>query len=279
MCGQPMISNNATRSFVTEYIGLPTAATIGSALRRILFFGLVLFTTVVGIDMMFEILRANGVTGIELAILVLFAVTFGWITVAFWTAMIGFVLRLLKLDPLSLRRRPRWEQAPSSPLTTRTAVVMPIYNENPVQVLAGLEATFRSVQRTGRLTHFDFFLLSDTTDSVIADEEERGWAALCHRLGAEGKLFYRRRARNVSRKAGNIADFCCRWGKHYDFMIVLDADSVMSGETIVTLVRAMQAAPRAGIIQTVPIPVGQQTMLGPLSSSPRGFTAQCSLLA
>jgi len=257
-----MISNNSPRSFVTECIGLRTATAVGSALRRILFFGLVLLTTLVGIDMMFEILRANGVTGIELAILVLFAVTFGWITVAFWTAMIGFVLRLLKLDPRSLRRRPRWEQAPSSPLTTRTAIVMPIYNENPVQVLAGLEATFRSVQRTGQLTHFDFFLLSDTTDPDIAAAEERGWAALCHRLGAEGKLFYRRRARNVSRKAGNIADFCCRWGKHYDFMIVLDADSVMSGETAVTLVRAMQTAPRAGIIQTVPIPVGQQTMLG-----------------
>src|SRR5690606_1977055 len=42
----------------------------------------------------------------------------------------------------------------------------------------------------------------------------------------------------------------------------LDADSIMSGETLLTLVRTMQATPRAGIIQTVPMPVGQQTMFG-----------------
>jgi membrane glycosyltransferase len=139
---------------------------------------------------------------------------------------------------------------------------MPVYNEDPAQVLAGLEATFRSLARAGDSTNFDFFLLSDTTDSEIAAAEHGGWAALCRRLGAQGKLFYRRREHNVGRKAGNIADFCCRWGRRYDFMVVLDADSVMSGETLLALVRAMQAAPRAGIIQTVPIPVGQQTMFG-----------------
>jgi membrane glycosyltransferase len=85
---------------------------------------------------------------------------------------------------------------------------------------------------------------------------------MCRRLGAEGRIFYRRRDRNVSRKAGNIADFCCRWGRRYDFMVVLDADSIMSGETILTLVRTMQTFPHAGILQTVPVPVGQQTMFG-----------------
>ncbi len=195
-------------------------------------------------------------------ILFLFAVTFGWITVAFWTAVIGFVLQLAKLEPISLHRFPPWQQALSAPLTTHTAVVMPVYNEDPAQVLAGLEATFRSLSSAGDITNFDFFLLSDTTAPAIAAIEESGWAVLCRRLGAEGKIFYRRRERNASRKAGNLADFCRRWGEHYDFMVVLDADSIMSGETILTLVRAIQATPRAGIIQTVPMPVGQQTMFG-----------------
>jgi membrane glycosyltransferase len=231
-------------------------------IRRTIFFGLVLLTMFAGVSMMSDILRANGMTEIEIMILLLFAVTFGWITIAFWTAMIGFILRLAKRDPISLRRFPPWKHRLSAPITVRTAVVMPVYNENPAQVLAGLEATFRSLRDAGDITPFDFFLLSDSTDPVIAAAEESGWATLCRRLNAAGKIFYRRRESNVSRKAGNIADFCRRWGGHYDLMVVLDADSIMSGETILNLVRAMQAIPDAGIIQTVPIPVGQQTMFG-----------------
>jgi membrane glycosyltransferase len=231
-------------------------------IRRTIFFGLVLLTMFAGISMMFDILRANDITGIEIMILLLFAVTFGWITISFWTGIIGFILRLAKRDPISLRRFPSWEHPLSSPITARTAIVMPVYNENPAQVLAGLEATFRSLRDASDITPFDFFLLSDTTDPVIAAAEESGWATLCHRLGAAGKIFYRRRESNVSRKAGNIADFCRRWGGHYDLMVVLDADSIMAGETVLNLVRAMQAIPDAGIIQTVPIPVGQQTMFG-----------------
>ena len=139
---------------------------------------------------------------------------------------------------------------------------MPVYNEDPIAVLAGLEATFHSLMKTREGTNFDFFILSDTTDTQIAAAEERGWMALCRRLDAEGKIFYRRRERNISRKAGNIAEFCCRWGQRYDFVVVLDADSIMSGETILALARTMQTTPRAGIVQTVPIPVGQQTMFG-----------------
>jgi len=123
--------------------------------------------------MMFDILRANDLTGIEIMILLLFAVTFGWITIAFWTGMIGFMLRLAKRDPLSLRRFPPWEHRLSAPITGRTAIVMPIYNEKPAQVLAGLEATFRSLRRASDLTPFDFFLLSDTTDPVIAASNSR----------------------------------------------------------------------------------------------------------
>src|SRR4051812_7864281 len=152
-----MTSTNSAHSLVSSSLR-PLAGTCAApALRRTIFFGLVFLTTFAGVNMMFEILRANGMTGIETAILVLFAVTFGWITVAFWTAMSGFVLRLLKLDPLSLCRLPPRQQLLSVPITTRTAVVMPVYNENPVQVLAGLEATFRSLRNAGDLTPFDFF--------------------------------------------------------------------------------------------------------------------------
>jgi membrane glycosyltransferase len=47
-------------------------------------------------------------------------------------------------------------------------------------------------------------------------------------------------------------------------MIVLDADSVMSGRTLVTLGRLMDAHPEVGILQTVPLPVGRETLFARL---------------
>ncbi|MGD8429176.1 MAG: glucans biosynthesis glucosyltransferase MdoH, partial [Ectothiorhodospiraceae bacterium] len=130
------------------------------------------------------------------------------------------------------------------------------------RVFAGLEATYRDLRAKGDIGAFDFHLLSDSTDPEVAAAEERGVRDLRRRLGAHQGLFYRRRRDNEGRKAGNLAEFCRRWGAHYDYMVVLDADSVMTGDALERLVRAMQANPDAGMIQTVPIPIGQQTMFG-----------------
>jgi len=233
-------------------------------LRRWAFFALVLATTAAGAYMMFDILRAGGsITELDIAILSLFAVTFAWIAVAFWSAVAGFLLQLLGLDPQSLR----WQRAPTdsqSAISARTAIVMPIYHEDPQCVCAGLEATYRSIKRTGQLERFHFFVLSDSTDEAVARAEENAWNALRRRLKASNNLFYRRRAKNEGRKAGNIAEFCRRWGGAYDFMIVLDADSVMTGDAVLALVRLMESNPAAGLIQTVPIPARQDTLFGRL---------------
>ncbi|MAZ04277.1 MAG: glucans biosynthesis glucosyltransferase MdoH [Sneathiella sp.] len=230
--------------------------------RRIVFFTLVLITAGLSCRMMFDILVANGMTLVELMILVLFTITFSWLVISFWSAVVGFLCQLLKIDPLSLRRRIKTKDLVGFPLTSQTAVVMPVYNEDPERVLAGLEATYQSLMETGKGEHFHFFLLSDTRNEDIAKAEEAGWHELVARLNAEGRLFYRRREDNRGKKAGNIEDFCRRWGRAYDHMLVLDADSVMSGDTIVTLARAMETNPDAGIIQTVPMPVRQKTFFG-----------------
>lgn len=230
-------------------------------LRRLLFFGLVLATILVGFEMMFDIVRANGITALQAVILVLFTITFAWIAVSFWTGLIGFVLQLFRLDPLSLRRVPDAPPARSA-LTSRTALTMPVYNEEPARVMAGLEATCRSLLATGQADAFDVFMLSDTTDPDIGLAEEQAFAGLRNRLPAGVNLYYRRRENNTYRKAGNIADFCYRWGRHYDFMVVLDADSIMSGATLVELARNMEVNPQTGLIQTVPIAVRQQTLFG-----------------
>jgi membrane glycosyltransferase len=73
-------------------------------------------------------------------------------------------------------------------------------------------------------------------------------------------VFYRWRRRRTRRKAGNVADFCRRWGGNYRYMVVLDADSIMHGDTLVALVRLMEENPRAGLVQTLPQGFGHGTV-------------------
>ena len=74
-------------------------------------------------------------------------------------------------------------------------------------------------------------------------EEEAAFLALRQRLLGGVRLFYRRRAKNTERKAGNVAEWVRRFGAAYPQMITLDADSVMEGASIVRLAAAMEAHP------------------------------------
>src|SRR5699024_1248033 len=143
----------------------------------------------------------------------------------------------------------------------RTAIVMPIYEEDVIRTFAGVRAVYESLEATGRLEEFDFFILSDSTKPDTIAAEERAWAETAHALGAHKRLFYRRRKARVKRKSGNLADFCRRWGGRYHYMIVLDADSVMVGSTLTELVDRMQANPGAGLIQTPPTAVNRSSFL------------------
>ncbi len=229
----------------------------GRAVRRPFFFAAVLATILGGSAVMYDVLGTNGLNALEAATLAVFVVTFGWITVAFWTAAAGFLLSLFNRDPLSLRRIVAGQPTLVAP--PRTALVMPVHNEDALEVLARVEATWRSLEAAGSTESFEFFMLSDSAEEC-ARTEAAGLAALAERLGTTGRMFHRRRADKVGRKAGNVAEFCRRWGGRYEYMVVLDADSVMSGETIRALVAAMLANPRAGLIQTAPMTVGQQTL-------------------
>ena len=121
----------------------------------------------------------------------------------------------------------------------------------------------RSLARTGEVDRIDLFVLSDTRDEAIWREEERAYdVLLAETRGKAGmpQVFYRRRLDNTGRKAGNLADFCTNWGHHYDFMVVLDADSLMSGDTIRRMIRLMEDNGRIGLIQTVSHPVNRETL-------------------
>ncbi len=230
-----------------------------AAYRRALLLFLTCATTATATGYMAFVLLHRGGTIIEAAIIVLFACLFAWISLGFWTSFFGFMVLLLKKD--------RWN--PSRFLAHRgnthgppqTALLMPIYNEDVERVFQGISVIYRSLRRTGQEKYFDFFILSDTQDPDLWVQEEIAWQETRRSLKASSSIFYRHRIANTKRKSGNIADFCRRWGGNYRYFIVLDADSIMSGETIVNMVRIMEADTSIGILQTIPVPVGGQTLL------------------
>ncbi|WP_425929247.1 glucans biosynthesis glucosyltransferase MdoH [Pseudomonas sp. NyZ201] len=195
---------------------------------------------------------------LQTSILILFGILFCWVSAGFWTALMGFLELLTGRD----KYRISGSSAGNEPIEkgARTALVMPICNEDVPRVFAGLRATFESVAATGDLDRFDFFVLSDTNDTDIAVAEQQAWLDVCRETNGFGRIFYRRRRRRVKRKSGNLDDFCRRWGSDYRYMVVLDADSVMSGECLTSLVRLMEANPDAGIIQTAPKASGMDTL-------------------
>ncbi len=195
---------------------------------------------------------------LQTGILILFAVLFCWVSAGFWTALMGFLQLLIGRDKYSISASTVGDE-PLNP-EHRTALIMPICNEDVDRVFAGLRATWESVKATGNAEHFDVYILSDSYNPDICVAEQKAWMELIAEVQGEGQIFYRRRRRRVKRKSGNIDDFCRRWGNQYSYMVVLDADSVMSGDCLSGLVRLMEANPNAGIIQSSPKASGMDTL-------------------
>lgn len=225
--------------------------------RRAFVFGLAGLLAALAAHEMHAVLNVGGLTALEASILVLFTLLNLWLALSLASAVGGFVAGLRARH--SGIEIPAFEATPA--LRHRTAILIPTYNEAPARVLAGLEATYRSLDETGAMEAFDFFILSDTTEVDLWIAEEAEFLALRTRLGGGRNVFYRHRARNTDRKAGNIAEWVRRFGGAYGSMLVLDADSVMSGSSIVRLAGAMERFPGVGLIQTLPLMIGGTTVL------------------
>src|SRR5205814_5614105 len=100
---------------------------------------------------------------------------------------------------------------------------------------------------------FHVYVLSDTSDPVIAAAEDKEISAFAAIWQDKIAITYRRRTINTGFKAGNIRDFCIRWGRDHEFAVVLDADSVMMAPAVLRLVRLMQGDPQIGIVQSLVI--------------------------
>ena len=230
--------------------------------RRAVLTALIVLWTALASALFVHLQPAGGNAWLQGAQLVLFVVLSAWVVVGFVTAGMGFWV-LLFGDKHTLSAK----QVVHHPLNPdkRTAIIMPICNEDVATVFAGLRATCESLVATGQARFFDVFVLSDSYNPAIAAAEKSAWAQLRSDLsGSDGEatieVYYRLRTRRTHRKAGNVADFCRRWGKDYDSMVVLDADSVMSGQCLVTLAKLMDANPTAGIIQTATQAIGHATL-------------------
>ncbi len=231
------------------------------ALRSTLFFCSIVTITLVATVLMADFLDRSGWTTVKGFLLAAFIPLFGYATYGFCHAWFGFwTLRRRTRDPgLLVNGLPKSDVSLAD---TKTAIIMPIYHEDVLDVFNRIRANYLSLQETGELERFDFFILSDSQNPDIWAREELAWTQLCQELSGFGRIFYRRRTDNTGKKAGNVAEFCRSWGKRYDHMIVLDADSLLSGRTAVQMAQLMIANPRVGLIQTVPRLCNAETVFG-----------------
>lgn len=223
----------------------PSAHPLGPAPLRVVAARFVLILCTLGFAgygcyEMLGIVNFSQMTMLQGVMIGFFVITLTWISFAAGSAIAGL------LTP------PRRQPAGDAAIRSRTALVMPVYNEDPTRVAASLQAMAEDLAHLDAAHHFEIVVISDSTHANAWINESLTIDRLRRALRQTMPVWYRRRWRNTARKAGNVEDFVRRWGGRYDFMVVLDADSLMAGETLVELVRRMQADPRLGILQTVP---------------------------
>jgi membrane glycosyltransferase len=231
-------------------IATPTAL---PAWRPMLFFLCVGLTMTGLIGLAGVALSPGGIGAIDLILVVLFAVTLPWYVIGFWNATIGLVIMRFARDPVAAVLPVAGRIRADEPITASTAVLLCVRNEPPERTVRMLEPMLQGLAARGVGDRFHVYVLSDTEESHIAAAEDACFAALAAAWRGRIAVTYRRRAQNIAFKAGNIGEFCMRWGKDHDFAIMLDADSVMTVDLVLKLIRIMQIDPRLGILQTLVI--------------------------
>jgi len=226
----------------------PSRTSLRALLARLVTFGGALALTAYATREMVAVVSVGGISILQWAIVVLFALTFAWISITATAAISGVFFG-------GVRRRSQDGQR----IEHRTAIVMPIYNESAAESFAALQAMAECLLDQDA-EGFELFVLSDTNNPDNWIRETAAFHSLRESLGDRMCVWYRRRTDNAGRKVGNLHDFITKWGGRYDFMIVLDADSILSAETLLLMVREMAADPNLGLLQTVPRLAGGKTL-------------------
>ena len=215
--------------------------------RRVLFGGLVIATIAAVMGLLAIALAADGLDGLDVVLLCLFLVTLPWTVIGFWNAAIGFLILRFARDPVAAVTPAAARIRGDEPITASVALLVCIRNEDPARVIRNLAPMLDGLGPVGN--RFHLYVLSDTSDAATAAAEVVRFGALAERWRGRIAVTYRRREDNTGFKAGNIRDFCLRWGAEHDFAVTLDADSFVPAAAILRMVRIMQAAPEIGILQ------------------------------
>ncbi|MEJ2409273.1 MAG: glucans biosynthesis glucosyltransferase MdoH [Novosphingobium sp.] len=224
----------------------------GILVRRLL---LIALTAVLGLAASSELrftFSRDGLDAFEVVLLLFFVPLFSWIAFGFVNAAIGF-LKLISGEHPGFSAIP----SPGSALRHRTAMLMPVYNESVEATFGRVRAMARSIHEAGGGEWIDFFVLSDSNE-LQGKRELAAWRCVAEE--APIPVYYRRREKNVARKPGNIAEWVRRFGGAYECMLVLDADSMMSGDAVVGMAAIMEERPSIGLLQTVPMIVNARTL-------------------
>lgn len=202
----------------------------------------------------------DGLSFIDLARALLILLSTWWLAWGAATAFLGLSSRQPAL-PLRVE----------APIRGKTVVIVPVYNEDPVATFARIAAMDDSLSACAVRPHIDFAVLSDTRDDSVAELERHWFARLLTRQSAEGRMFYRRREKNTGRKAGNIEEFIIASGAAWDYAVILDADSLMEGATILEMIHRMEEDPDLGLLQTLPHVIGANSIFGRAMQFAAGF--------
>ena len=233
----------------------PQKAAVYWVPRAAVFAGALLLTVAFAYEL-YGVLSFVRLTPIQFLFLVLSTVSFGWIALGSLSAATGF-LPLFAGDKADNIKLVQGLAVPKA----HTALLVPVYNEDPSRIAGTIEAMSEELEALGAAGSFDIFILSDTRDATAGAHEEAVYANLKRTIVTRMPVYYRRRRNNTGRKAGNIKDWVERFGAGYPHFLILDADSIMSGDTLVRLSLTMQATASAGLIQTVPRLTGGTTLL------------------
>jgi membrane glycosyltransferase len=225
------------------------AAADALTVRRIIFAGLVLATILVLMGLATHALSVGGLDALDVVLLALFLVTLPWTVIGFWNAAIGFVIMRFARNPAAAVTAAAGRIRGDEPITASVAIMCCIRNEPPARVIRNLAPMLDGLAAAGVGRSFHLYVLSDTSDPVTAVEEEASFAALTEAWRGRIAITYRRRTENSGFKAGNIRDFCERFGADHEFAVTLDADSFIPASAVLRMVRIMQVSPEIGLLQ------------------------------
>ncbi|HLL29105.1 MAG TPA: glucans biosynthesis glucosyltransferase MdoH [Xanthobacteraceae bacterium] len=234
-----------------ELIPTATQAIATLAHRRRIFSALSLLTLFGMGIWLGTILSADGFGSLDYLMLFAYFVAAPWFVIGFWNSAIGFAILQFAREPNEIILPLALKAKDGDSILSRVAILMTIRNEDPRRAFKRLRTVKASLDATGFGDQFDYFILSDSSDAGVIAAEQAAYETWRAEFSNPERLIYRVRKSNVGFKAGNLRDFCERWGKNYEIMVPLDADSLMTGAAIVRLVRIMQANPQLGILQSL----------------------------